>query len=150
MALLPGLSGHLTRNSPGTQNWRVVSRVDAFPKIPVQQRGRAIGDALLRERKSACHDAQDLAMRAPSPRSSSNRFGSSVMLKFVTPVTSPLGRLRLVTRPIFNGSAPPVKTIGIVVVTALAASAGAGPPVEAITATFRLISSVASAGSRSN
>ncbi len=75
-----------------------------------------------------------------------NRFGSSVMLKFVTPVTFPLGRLRLVTRPIFTGSAPPVKTIGIVVITALAASAGAGPPVAAITATFRLTSSVASAG----
>jgi hypothetical protein len=31
------------------------------------------------------------AMRATSPRSSSNRIGSSVMLKFVTPVTFPPG-----------------------------------------------------------
>ena len=39
------------------------------------------------------------------------------------PVTLPPGRLRLATRPCLTGSAPLAKTIGIVVVAALAASA---------------------------
>ena len=36
----------------------------------------------------------------------------------VTPVTFPLGRLRLVTSPCATGSIPPTKTIGIVEVAA--------------------------------
>src|SRR5262249_36282271 len=41
----------------------------------------------------------------------------------LTPVTLPPGRLRLATRPSLTGSPPVVKTIGIVVVAALAAIA---------------------------
>src|SRR6478736_2620648 len=43
--------------------------------------------------------------------------------KVVVPVTLPPGRLRLVTSPSVTGSAPTAKTIGIVVVAALAANA---------------------------
>src|SRR5262249_55890137 len=43
-------------------------------------------------------------------------------------------RLRLATRPYFIGSAPPEKTIGIVEVARLAASAAATPPEATITA----------------
>jgi hypothetical protein len=53
------------------------------------------------------------------------------------PVAFPPGRLRLATSPTFTGSAPPVNTMGMVVVAALAASAGALPPVATITATRR-------------
>jgi hypothetical protein len=44
------------------------------------------------------------------------------------PVTLPPGRLKLATRPASTGSPPAVKTIGIVVVAALAADAETGPP----------------------
>src|SRR5262245_17477061 len=71
-----------------------------------------------------------------------------LLASMVTPVTLPPGRLRLATRPIFTGSLPAVKTIGMVVVAALAASAEAVPPVAAITATLRRTSSAASTGSR--
>jgi hypothetical protein len=47
----------------------------------------------------------------------------------------PPGRLRLATRPYFTGSGPIVKTIGIVEVTAFAASAGIAPPAVTITDT---------------
>ena len=43
--------------------------------------------------------------------------------KKLTPVTLPPGRLRLATRPSLTGSLPVAKTIGIVVVAALAAIA---------------------------
>ena len=66
----------------------------------------------------------------------------------LTPVTLPPGRLRLATRPSLTGSSPTPKTIGIVAVAALAASA-AGVPVATITATWRRTRSAASAGSRS-
>ena len=46
--------------------------------------------------------------------------------KKLTPVRLPPGRLRLATRPSWTGSPPVAKTIGIVVVAALAASAGEG------------------------
>ena len=42
-------------------------------------------------------------------------------------MTLPPGRLRLATRPALTGSPPTVKTIGMVVVAALAASAAEGP-----------------------
>ena len=67
-------------------------------------------------------------------RSSSSRFGPTSTFKWVTPVTLPPGRLRLATRPSRTGSLPVVKTIGIVVVAAFAASAG-GVLVAAITVT---------------
>src|SRR5262249_14346416 len=52
------------------------------------------------------------------------------------------GRARLATRPNLTGSSGMVKTIGIVVVPALAARAGSEPPVATITATCRRINSV--------
>ena len=47
-------------------------------------------------------------------------FAPSSATTNVTPVTLPPGRLRLATRPSLSGSPPPWKTIGIVVVAALA------------------------------
>ena len=47
------------------------------------------------------------------------------------------GRFRLSTRPYLRGSSLLVNTIGIVLVAALAASAGLLPPVATITATWR-------------
>src|SRR5262249_46890428 len=47
----------------------------------------------------------------------------------LTPVALPPGRLRLATRPTLTGSSPVVKTIGTVVVAALAARAEMVPPV---------------------
>ena len=46
------------------------------------------------------------------------------------PVTFPPGLFRLATRPAWTGSTPLVNTTGIVVVAALAASAGGGPGVD--------------------
>ena len=69
--------------------------------------------------------------------SNCSRFGAISTFVWVTPVTLPPGRLRLATRPIWMGSAPVSKTIGMVVVAAFAASA-AGVLVAAITATWRL------------
>ena len=56
-------------------------------------------------------------------RSSSSRFAPNTPEKKTTPVTLPPGRLRLATRPSLTGSPPVAKTIGTVVVAALAASA---------------------------
>jgi hypothetical protein len=63
---------------------------------------------------------------------SSSRFGAISTFNWVAPVTLPPGRLRLATRPSCTGSPLVVKTIGIVVVAALAATA-AGVLVAAIT-----------------
>ena len=65
------------------------------------------------------------ATRTASGRSCrmiSNRFDASSTLNVETPVTLPPGRLRLVTSPTATGSAPVVKTIGMLVVAAFAAS----------------------------
>ena len=56
-------------------------------------------------------------------RRNSSRFGTISKAKLLTPVTLPPGRLRLATSPIATGFAPISKTIGIVEVAALAASA---------------------------
>src|SRR5262249_46933882 len=56
--------------------------------------------------------------------SNCSRFGASCWFVWVTPVTLPPGRLRLGTRPSCTGSPPNSKTIGTVVVAALAARAG--------------------------
>ena len=80
-------------------------------------------------------------------RNNSNRFDPSELIRNVTPVIFPPGRLRLATRPILTGSAPSEKTIGIVAVAALAASAEAVSPAMII-ATLRLTSSAASVGKR--
>ena len=81
-------------------------------------------------------------------RSNSNRFPPSVPVMKTTPVTLPPGRLSVVTRPSLTGSLPVVKTIGIVVVAALARSAAR--VFETITAGCRAATSAAIAGSRSN
>src|SRR4029434_745727 len=53
---------------------------------------------------------------------SPSRLATSSLLMELTPVMLPPGRLRLATRPSWTGSKPRLKTIGIVVVAALAAS----------------------------
>src|SRR5215467_7475477 len=68
----------------------------------------------------------------------------------LTPVALPPGRLRLATSPALTGSSPVVKTIGTVVVAALAARAEMVPPVAAKIVTPRSTSSAISAGSRSS
>src|SRR6516165_1542091 len=55
--------------------------------------------------------------------SSSSRFAANTLLRKLTPVTLPPGRLRLATRPSLTGSPPVTKTIGTVEVAALAANA---------------------------
>src|SRR6516225_7361530 len=84
-----------------------------------------------------------------SSRSCSSRFAANSIEKTLIPVRLPPGRARLATRPSLTGSSPARKTMGIVVVAALAANAGETPPIVAITATCRRANSVASAGSRS-
>ena len=59
-----------------------------------------------------------------SSRSSSSRFAVNSALKKLIPVRLPPGRARLATRPSLTGSSPTLKTMGIVAVAALAASAG--------------------------
>jgi GAF domain len=80
-------------------------------------------------------------------RKSPRCFAPSSGARKLTPVTLPPGRLRLVTRPSLTGSPPIAKTIGTVVVAALAASA---PGVLTITVIGQLSKSATSAGSRSN
>jgi hypothetical protein len=84
-----------------------------------------------------------------SLRRSPNRFLALSTTIKVTPVTLPPRLLRLATRPSSTGLPPPVNTIGIVVVAALAASLTLHPPVAAIAATRRPTNSAANAGSRS-
>src|SRR5262245_19485038 len=55
---------------------------------------------------------------------SPSRLATVSWLKKLTPVALPPGRARLATRPILTGSWPTPKTIGTIVVAALAASAG--------------------------
>ena len=55
-------------------------------------------------------------------RSSSSCFAASSRLKKLIPVRLPPGRARLATRPSLTGSSPLTKTMGIVVVAALAAN----------------------------
>src|SRR5262249_24422945 len=61
-------------------------------------------------------------------RRSSSRFAVNSALKKLIPVRLPPGRLRLATRPSLTGSSPTAKTMGIVVVAALAANGAVGPP----------------------
>ena len=87
------------------------------------------------------------AARGSKSRTSPSRLAASSELKVVMPVMLPPGRLRLATRPCATGSPPVLKTIGIVVVAALAANT-ALPKVE-ITATRRRTRSADNSGSRS-
>ena len=64
-----------------------------------------------------------------------SRFAASAAVMMLTPVTLPPGRLKLDTRPSATGSAPLTKTIGIVVVAALAASVACVESGVAMTAT---------------
>ena len=64
-----------------------------------------------------------LVAAGSNSRSSSNSFGPTARPSVLTPVRLPPGLLRLATNPILTGSSPVRKTIGIVVVAALAASA---------------------------
>jgi hypothetical protein len=82
-------------------------------------------------------------------RSISSRFATNSPLRKLIPVALPPGRARLATRPSLTGSSAMLKTMGMVVVAALAANAAATPN-AAITETWRRTSSAASAGSRSN
>src|SRR6185312_12608017 len=75
------------------------------------------------------------AARGEQLAQSSSRFAVTTGEKLIAPVAFPPGRARLVTRPYFTGSPPPVKTIGMVEVAALATTAGCKPPVATITAT---------------
>src|SRR6516225_4933534 len=80
---------------------------------------------------------------------SSSRLATTSRSKKLTPVALPPGRARLATRPSLTGSSPALKTIGIVAVAALAASA-ATTPSAAITATRRRTKSAINAGKRSS
>src|SRR2546430_3706474 len=77
-----------------------------------------------------------------------SRLATSSLLLALTPVMLPPGRLRLATRPSWTGSKPRLKTIGIVVVAALAASAAAELPGVAMTATRRRTRSATNSGIR--
>ena len=67
--------------------------------------------------------------------SNSSRFGPTSTFKLVIPVRFPPGRFRPVTSPILTGSTATAKTIGMVAVDALAATAEGVPPAAAITST---------------
>ena len=67
---------------------------------------------------------------------SSSRFAFTVPASRLTPDTLPPGRFKLATRPVLIGSTPFRKTMGIVVVAALAASAAASPAKAAMTFTL--------------
>src|SRR5262249_36975718 len=83
-----------------------------------------------------------------SSRARSNRLLTTGALKKLTPVMLPPGRLRLLTNPGATGSPPIANTMGIVVVAPFAANAAGVPLIAAITVTFRLTRSAASAGKR--
>ena len=86
---------------------------------------------------------RDRLAEGSSSRRSSKRFGPRILVKTLTPVRLPPGRLKLSTRPVLTGSAPVTNTIGMVLVAAFAA-ADAGASRATITATPRLTSSPAS------
>ena len=81
--------------------------------------------------------------------SNSNCLAVNALTKKLTPVALPPGRFRLATRPNLMGSLPVTKTMGIVVVAALAASAESVPPVVTSTSTGWRRSSATKAGRRS-
>src|SRR6516165_629406 len=78
-----------------------------------------------------------------------NRLATISADKKLMPVALPSGRARLATRPSLTGSSATPKTIGIVVVAALAARAPVPKPGVTITATRLRTSSAMSAGRRS-
>src|SRR5262249_46186600 len=74
------------------------------------------------EHRSTRGCGQQLSRRRPS------RFAANSAVKKLMPVALPAGRARLATRPSLTGSSPTPKTMGIVVVAALAASAAGVVP----------------------
>jgi len=99
---------------------------------------------------SAASSCTNMAMIVPlgvSWRKISSRFVASAPETWLTPVTLPLGRFRLATRPSLTGSLPVTNKIGTVVVAFLAASAAS--TLATMTFTGRRTSSSTSAGSRS-
>src|SRR5580704_17230729 len=69
-----------------------------------------------------------VVVEGSSSRRSSKRFGPNILTKMNIPVRLPPGRLKLSTRPVLIGSAPVMNTIGVVLVSTLAADyAGASP-----------------------
>src|SRR5262249_41023613 len=87
------------------------------------------------ERRRRCHLAQEL-QPLRRQRGHEQRDAGDVAR----------GWLKLPTKPYWTGSSPIAKTIGMVEVAALAASAATAPPDATMTATFRRASSSASAG----
>src|SRR5262249_15475951 len=81
-------------------------------------------------------------------RSRPKRFGASSLERNVTPVRFPPGRSMLATNPFLTESPPRQKTLGMVVVAVLTASAAAVELNPAMTFTLRRIRSAASAGNR--
>src|SRR6266516_6673987 len=75
-------------------------------------------------------------------RISCKRFSANTVLTIQMPVMFPPGWLKLATKPNLIGSAPVTKTIGMLVVAALAASTAGGPSAQ-ITATCRWTRSAA-------
>jgi hypothetical protein len=63
------------------------------------------------------------AARGTNSCNNPTRLDPSSPAMELTPVTLPPGRLRLATRPVWTGSPPALKTIGMVVVADLAAAA---------------------------
>ena len=63
-----------------------------------------------------------------SSRRSSSRFAANSPAKKLIPVRLPPGRARLATRPNLTGSSAAIKTMGIILVAALASSADGTPP----------------------
>ena len=91
---------------------------------------------------------EDEEGRGTSSDSSSSRLAVTSVASTLTPVRLPPGRARLATSPSPTGSAPPLKTIGIVEVALVAANAPGGL-VAMIKSTLRPTRSAANAGSRS-
>src|SRR5262245_18360052 len=74
---------------------------------------------------------------------SSSRFVSISRVIIAMQVMFPPGRLRFVTRPSSIGSAPRLKTMGMVDVAAFAATVAGAPPIGTITAKRRLTKTAA-------
>ena len=89
------------------------------------------------------------AAAGTNSRRSASRFDTISWTKKLIPVTLPLGRLSVATRPSLTGSSPAPKTTGIVAVAALAARAAGVKPGVAMTATRRWTKSATSPGTRS-
>ena len=91
----------------------------AGSRFHVSQRGLGIGSMV------GLTSTATRAAAGTSSRRSSSRFAANSPMKKLIPVRLPPGRARLATRPSLTGSSATTKTMGIVVVAALAANAAA-------------------------